>query len=70
MNSDLIGLPANPNLPDDALVELAVLLASGILRLHGRSALSVDISGPSIPPDSPPTCLEVPAETVLSVHTG
>jgi hypothetical protein len=53
----------------NALVEVAAILSAGILRLHARSALRAD-TPPQLSPDSTPTCLEVPAETVLSVHTG
>ena len=59
--------------PAARLCELAEILAAGILRLHVREAL-VDNA------DSDPTAenlpepgsarLEVPAETVLSVHTS
>jgi len=52
------------------LAELAALLAAGIHRLHARSALGADAPPPEISPNSSPPCLDVPAETVLSVHTG
>jgi hypothetical protein len=59
--------------PDQRRQAIAQILASGLLRLHGRSALAV--SGPASPasPDSAesgPNCFEVSGKTVLSVHTG
>ena len=56
--------------PDERLSEVASILAAGVLRLRASAALPGDDPNPEIPPDSWPTCLEVPAETVLSVHTG
>ena len=57
--------------PAARLCELAEILAAGILRLHVREALVADSSfdpAENLPePDS--ARLEVPAETVLSVHT-
>ena len=53
----------------NALVEVAAILAAGILRLHARSALQAGAL-PQVPPDSSPPSLEVSPETVLSVHTG
>jgi hypothetical protein len=41
---------------DERLREVAGILAAGILRLHSRAALQ--------------DCLEVPTETVLTVHRG
>ena len=55
---------------DERLSEVASILAEGILRLHARAALSGDSPIPKILPDSGPSCLEVPADTVLSVHSG
>ena len=58
--------------PSARLCELAEILAAGILRLHVRDAL-VDNADSDPPaenlPDSGSARLEVPAETVLSVHT-
>ena len=57
---------------DQPLSEIARILAGGILRLRSRAALS-QAGAPSVPqivPESGPNCLEVPPETVLSVHTG
>jgi len=56
--------------PDERLSEVASILAAGVLRLHASAALPGDNPAPEILPDSGPTCLEVPAETVLSIHTG
>jgi len=52
--------------------EIARILAGGVLRLHARAAFvaAVELSGPEKPGNSAEDCLEVPAETVLSVHTG
>jgi hypothetical protein len=52
--------------PDERFREIAAILAAAVVRLHERTAL---------PPatnltNSPPQGLEVPDETVLSVHTG
>lgn len=57
---------------DERLREVARILAAGILRLRSRAALPDPgkHSGPKNPLESGPGCLEVPAETVLSVHTG
>ena len=56
--------------PDERLSEVASILAAAVLRLRVRAALPGDEPGPENPPDSWPTCLEVPVNTVLSVHTG
>jgi hypothetical protein len=69
---------------DERLREVASILAAGILRLHSRAALPADPltlrplpqgegwgeGSPKSLPESGPDRLEVPAETVLSVHTG
>jgi hypothetical protein len=58
---------------DERLREIASILAAGILRLRTRAALPADPashSGPKNTRESGQACLEVPAETVLSVHTG
>ncbi len=58
---------------NDRLRQVASILASGILRLRSRAALPDDPaqhSGPKNLPESGQDRLEVPAETVLSVHTG
>ena len=59
--------------PDQRRVAVANILAAGILRLHTRDALSEESGNPPAPkklskPGS--SCLEVPDETVLSVHNG
>jgi len=52
--------------PDDQRrTELAAIFAAAILRLRRRIALA----GSEVP-DEAATCLEVPAETVLSGHHG
>lgn len=56
--------------PDQRRSEVASILAAGVLRLRARAALAGDDPGPENPPDSGLTCLEVPDETVLSVHNG
>ena len=56
--------------PDARRSEVASILAAGILRLHARVAIPADVPAPEISPDSATTCLEVPAETVLSVIHG
>jgi hypothetical protein len=58
---------------DQRLREVAAILAAGLLRLRARSALPTDpgqVPGPENLPETGPDRLEVPAETVLSVHTG
>ena len=59
--------------PDERRAELAGILAAGVLRLHPRAALPADLGDPSASENSLEcgvSCLEVPAETVLSVHNG
>ena len=58
--------------PEDRFREVAAVLARGLLRLHARPAAACPAEhlGPENSPDSSPNCLEVPGETVLSVHTG
>ena len=57
--------------PAARLYELAEILAAGILRLHVREALVADSEGNLAEnlPEPGSARLEVPAETVLSVHT-
>ena len=57
---------------DQRLRELAALLASGVLRLRDRDALSArpgQQAAPEIPPESAQDSLEVPAQP-CSVSTG
>jgi len=59
--------------PDQRRAAVANILAAGILRLHTRDALSEE--GANSPAakklsNSGSSCLEVPDETVLSVHNG
>jgi hypothetical protein len=57
----------------ERLREVAAILAAGVLRLRSRAALPADSDehcGPKNPLESGQDCLEVSAETVLSVHTG
>ena len=58
--------------PEDRLRQVAAVLARGLLRLHTPSAAAgpAEHPGPKNPPESSPNCLELPAETVLSGHTG
>lgn len=61
---------------DDRLRELASIMAAGILRLNGQHARvgveegNVSRQTHKIKPDFQPTCLELPANTVLSVLHG
>ncbi|MGE0769287.1 MAG: hypothetical protein AB7L90_22825 [Hyphomicrobiaceae bacterium] len=55
--------------PDERRSEVASILAAGVLRLHARAALPGD-PAPEKPPESGLSGLEVPDETVLSVHNG
>jgi len=55
--------------PDERRAEVAHILTSGILRLHARAALPEESMSEN-PPKDAPSCLEVPEETVLSVHRG
>ncbi|QDU28842.1 hypothetical protein ETAA8_39470 [Anatilimnocola aggregata] len=56
--------------PDQRRLEVAQLLARGLLRLRQRRRLSGNPMPDNIPLESSAEGLEVPAETVLSVHTG
>lgn len=59
--------------PDERRAEVASILAAGVLRLHVRAAIPDDASVPSDPEtaaESGSLGLEVPGETVLSVHNG
>jgi hypothetical protein len=59
--------------PDERFRELSCLLAAGVLRLRGRAAQAAH-PGQQVCPkqssESGQSCLEVPGETVLSVHNG
>jgi hypothetical protein len=58
---------------DQQLREVARILAAGVWRLRAPAALPPAVTqqrGPQILPESGPNGLEVPPETVLSVHTG
>lgn len=55
---------------EQRLSELAAILAAGFLQLHARAALPDADPDSEIPANSGPTCLDVPAETVLSVLAG
>lgn len=54
---------------DQRLREVASILAIGVLRLRQRAALPTDDTQKK-PAESFAAGLEVPDETVLSVHTG
>jgi hypothetical protein len=56
--------------PEERLTEIAAILATGILRLHAQAALSSAESHLEISRDSGHERLDLPAETVLSVHSG
>jgi hypothetical protein len=56
--------------PDQRLAQLADILAAGVLRLRARLAIPGDAPTPKLSPVSPQIRLEVPRETVLSVHSG
>jgi hypothetical protein len=53
-------------LPDERFREIAAILAAAVVRLHERTALPPETNLTDLPPEG----LEVPVETVLSVHTG
>jgi hypothetical protein len=62
--------PDEPNNRDhECLREIASILAAGIVRLHRRAALTVEV-GPEKRENSAPNYLEVSAETVLSGQRG
>jgi hypothetical protein len=50
---------------EERLRKVAAIFAAGILRLHSRAALPTNPGQ-----DSVQDCLEVPTETVLTVHRG
>jgi hypothetical protein len=54
----------------ERLEEIASLLAMGVLRLQGRVAQPGHSPPRQTSHESTPNPLEVPLETVLSVHTG
>jgi hypothetical protein len=58
---------------EERLSEIVSILATAVLRLRSRAALSAD-SRPDSPSenlrDSTQDCLDAPEETVLSVHCG
>jgi hypothetical protein len=58
--------------PDQRRRELAGIFATGVLRLHQHRARSgqASLAVPGNSSKSAATRLEVPDETVLSVHTG
>jgi hypothetical protein len=56
--------------PDERLSEVAAILAAGILRLHARAALAGADAARKETSDSPASCLDVSAETALSVQRG
>jgi len=60
---------AAPLTPDERFRELASILAIGVVRLRQRAALPTDDARKNLA-DSLAAGLEVPDETVLSVHTG
>jgi hypothetical protein len=59
--------------PDERLAEVASILAAGVLRLHMSAAIPADAEQHLAPKNlrkSGSPGLEVPGETVLSVHNG
>jgi hypothetical protein len=52
------------------LREVAEIFAAAVVRLRLRAALRDADAGSQRPPESVSNGLEVPSETVLSVHTG
>ena len=58
--------------PDERRAEVANVFAAAILRLHARAALLDEkaVADAEKPPKSASPGLEVPDETVLSVHNG
>ena len=66
-------LNADPDSDEVRLHEVASILATGILRLRGRVAISAVPNADKFSENSEnidPTCLEVPDETVLSGDNG
>ncbi len=59
----------DPLTSDQRLSEVATILATGILRLQSRAALPASHAQKNLP-ESPSQRLELPDETVLSVHNG
>jgi hypothetical protein len=59
--------------PDERRAEVASILAAGVLRLCARTLPATNVPSHSAtenPAESASSCLEVSAETVLSVHNG
>jgi hypothetical protein len=59
--------------PDERRAEVANILAAGVLRLCARTLPASDAASHSAsenPAESASSRLEVPDETVLSVHNG
>lgn len=59
--------------PNERRAAVASILADGVLRLCVRTLPTAEVSGHLSPEnlaESASSCLEVPAETVLSVHNG
>ena len=59
--------------PDERRAEVAGILAAGVLRLCARTLPTTDVPNHSASgnlAESASSCLEVPGETVLSVHNG
>ncbi len=58
---------------DERRSEVASILAAGVLRLCARTLPATEATEHSAPEnlaESASSCLEVPDETVLSVHNG
>jgi hypothetical protein len=59
--------------PDGRLLEVARILAAGVLRLYAGRVTAAPAAGTPTPENlskSVSNCLEVPAPPVLSVHNG
>jgi len=57
--------------PDELRLEVASILAAGLLRLRRQLARAgITSSAPKTLAESATTCLAIPDETVLSVRSG
>jgi hypothetical protein len=64
--------PADPIhlTPEQRLEEIAALLATGVLRLQRRAALTAPCNHPEFPSDSSPNGLDESPERRLHGHRG
>ena len=56
--------------PEERLVEVAAILAAGVLRLRSRAAVSAPVGLPESSQESGRNCLDDCRETRLSGHRG